>query len=460
MATTAPTYDPKTTAAGLAQAYVKDRQDLLTKQTDAAKAEASALGTLRTAMNTFDGLLSSMSLKKSVVANTATLSQSIGSGSASATAAAGQYSFFVQQVATAHQVSYQGISNTTPMSEAGTVTVNIGGDPLDPSFAVDLTTADKSGDGKLSVQEIAAAINSAADNKSRVTASTVTVNGVSTLVLTSANTGELQTVSLDAGSTTGALAAAIADPLNYTEMRAAQDAIVYIGVDATGTQVKQASNTITAIDGLSVTFNQASASPVTVTVARDPGGTAANVQAFVEGWNKLIAMLQALTKNGTATTAPAVFASDSGVEALITTMQATLRKAIGNQSLVTYGISAQRDGTLALDTVRLDKALAANPTTLDTIFGSATSGASSGVLGGLNELMDGWLKVNGQLNTRRDSNTKLQANLDRAQTRIEDQYNSAYDRYLKQFTQLQTLQAQMNSNTSLFDSLFGDKKDS
>jgi flagellar hook-associated protein 2 len=37
-------------------------------------------------------------------------------------------------------------------------------------------------------------------------------------------------------------------------------------------------------------------------------------------------------------------------------------------------------------------------------------------------------------------------------------YNSAYARYLKQYTDLQALQSTMNSNLSMFDALFGNDK--
>jgi len=63
--------------------------------------------------------------------------------------------------------------------------------------------------------------------------------------------------------------------------------------------------------------------------------------------------------------------------------------------------------------------------------------------------------VNGQIKQRSDANTKLQSALTQRQTTLQAQYDSAYQRYLKQFTALQSLQSTMGSNVSMFDALFG-----
>jgi flagellar hook-associated protein 2 len=199
-------------------------------------------------------------------------------------------------------------------------------------------------------------------------------------------------------------------------------------------------------------------------VGQDSSGTTANVQSFVDGWNKLVNVLATLTSHGDSTdssSTPGTFASDSGVTALQTRMQAILRQQLGGTSLVSFGITAQRDGTLTLNSTRLAKQLTLDPTGLDTLMGKASLTTPSGVMGDLDKLMTQWTNsTGGQIATRRENNTKLQTTLTTKQERITDNYNSAYDRYLKQFTALQTLQTQMNGNSSLFDALFGTNSDS
>ncbi|QBE65648.1 flagellar filament capping protein FliD [Pseudoduganella lutea] len=457
MATTAPTYDPKSTATQLATISIQARQSILTTQNDVATATDKGLASLRSAMSTFENTMSSMSSKKTVVATSATFSSTVGTATAGMSATAGNYSFYVEQLATANQAQYSNISDTTPMSETGTINVNVGL----TTFAVDLTQADSSGDGVLSIKELATAINSAAGNTSKVTASTMTIGGVQQLVLASSETGAANTVSLDgSGLPPGALQTSLATPGNRKDLVVAKDAIVYLGDKATGTKIQQASNTYNVIDGVSMTFTKAQSvgeNPVTLTVGTDTSATTANLQGFVDGWNKLIGTLKTLTDAGSVSdgTSAGVFHADAGIQALRTRMQAVLRQASGGMSLANFGITGNRDGTLSLDAGRLTKTLAANPGALDTLMGNNTLNSPSGVLGDLDKLLGGWTDTTaGQISKRRDVNAQLQDSLLERQATLDKQYETAYVRYLNQFTTLQTLQAQMDSTTSMFDAMF------
>jgi len=454
MAISSPTYDPKSTATQLATASIQERQTLLTNQNTLATSTEKGLTTLKSAMSAFESAMSSLSTKKSVLATSATFSATVGTASATAAAAAGTYSFFVKDIATANQAQYSGLPDATQMSETGTIKITVG----DTSFDVDLTKADTSGDATLSVKELAAAINAAADNHSKVTASTVSVGGVPTLVMTAADTGAANVITIDTSALPGGgLKAALDDAGNRKDLVAAKNALVYLGTDATGTPLEQASNTFNVIDGVSMTFTKASADPVTLTVATDNSGTAANLQGFVDGWNKLVNALKSLTASGDATSGAeaGIFHADAGVKALQARMQSVLRQQVDGLSLVNFGITGQRDGTLTLDTTRLNKTLATSPAALDKLMGSNSITAPSGVMGQLDKLTNAWTDTtDGQIGKRRDVNSQLQTSLLARQERLDKQYETAYVRYLNQFSTLQTLQAQMESNTSIFDALF------
>lgn len=464
MATSVPTYDPKSTATQLAQLYIQGRQSMLDAQSQSATAIGSALTKLSTAMSTFRSTLSTMSSAGSVLANKATFSSDVGTATATAGASAGNYQFYVEQLATAGQVSFNGISDA-PTAAAGNLVVTLADGS---NFTVTLANGDQNLDGQLTAKEIAAAINTEATNNSRVTASTMTVNGQTRLVLTSSLTG------LDNG-VTGVDTSGIGDPTlaaeldasNMTTLQTGKNAIVWIGPQGGDpvNKLEQASNTFDVVDGLSMTFTKAQAvgaDPVTVTVARDNTATAASVQTFVDGWNKILATIGELTAAGDAASGKGrgIYAADAGIAALKQRMQSMLRDSVGGDSLVTYGITAQRDGTLSLDKTRLEKSLALNPTGLDAVFGKASSSAPTGVLGNLDTLLNSWTKAGtGQLASRKDANTRLQATLVSRQAVLETQYDNAYKRYLTQFTQLQSLQSQMSGTTSMFDAMFS-KSDS
>jgi len=462
-AITAPTYDPTSTAKAMADQYVSGMQTQLTNQTTTATNTGKALTTLSSAISAFQTSLASMAgVGHTMFAQSATLSDTtVGTATASATAAAGMYSLFVQQVATNSQVSYDSLADGSQLG--GQLTINLadeGAGTNTANFAVQLDgTADTDGDGKLSVRELAAAINNASGNAGKVSAGVITVSGAPRLVLTSQNTGVANTVSVDGSLATDA--GLQAGFTARTTMTAAQDAVVYLGDPANPAtaRIQQASNTFTNIDGVSFTATHAQAagaSPITLTVATNTSGTTANVQAFVDAYNKLKTAIDGLVSPGDPknNVAAGAFAQDSGVMSLRNRLVDLLRPG-GLLSLASYGIMANKDGTIGLDASRLQKQLAVSPTGLDTLIGTASTSAPTGIAGALNTYLNTWSNMTtGQIQQRTDANTQLQSNLTQRQTDLNAKYDSAYQRYLKQFTDLQTLQATMQNNSSLFSSLF------
>ncbi|THC43830.1 flagellar filament capping protein FliD [Massilia sp. Mn16-1_5] len=444
------TYDPTTTAQALAEAFTSGRQTILTRQTTQASATEKGLSTLGTALSTFQSALASLTgLNKTISANSAVFSDTgIASATATATAAAGTYSFFVEQVASAHKVSYGGM---TDFAGGGSLTLGAGTN----SFSIDLSTK-----ATWTVRDLAAAINGASTNTS-VSAAVVTTGSTSELVLTSKATGVANKITL---STTGADAGLTAKlGAAPTELAQALDAVVRVG-SSTGTAITQPSNTFNVIDGVTMTVSKAQtagSAPVTLTVASDASKTTANAQAFVDAYNKLKSAIDGLVSPGDPESggAAGAFAGDSGVRALRDRLVNLLRNT-GTTTLANFGITANRQGTLSLDSTRLTKALAADPTGLDTLIGSSAATAPSGIAGQLDSYLKLWTNsTNGQIGTRKDAVSKLQDELADRQTALDKQYDGAYARYLKQFTQLQSVQSNMSYNTSLFDALFSSSKD-
>lgn len=458
----APTYDPIPTANDLADKYIASRQQILNNQTKAATATEKALSELNSALSAFQSSLSSLTgLNKTMYAQSAAFSDTtLGSATASSTAAPGTYAFFVKQLAAVSQVSYSGLTDNAGVG--GKLTVNMGGAA---AFEVNMATADADGNGTLSTRELAAAINAAAGNDGKITASVINTGGTAELVLTSKDTGANTAITLDTSLVTGgsSLAAANADPARRRVLSQAQDAEIRVGSE-NGTAIVQASNTFTAIDGVKMTFTkvQASgASPFTLTVGQDDKTTTDNVKAFIEAFNKLRNVLATLTKPGDKANeiAGGAFSHDGGVRALNDRLTALLRPD-GPDSLANYGIVATRSGTLELDEDRLLAQLARNPAGLDAVIGSTAAASPTGVAGALDKYVKTWSNgVNGQIKLRREQTSTLQTRLADRQAKLNDQHKAAYDRYLKQFTQLQTMQNQMNHNVTLFDALFGNDKD-
>lgn len=453
------TLDPVTTATQLATAYTQAMQSQITTRTKAAQDTSNALAKLQSALQSFDAALVRLSGSKGLAARSASFdSAAYGTATASSAAQPGAYPIYVEQVASAHQILFTDLP-AVPVPMSGMLDVVLADGT---SFAVDFSDADLDADGTLSQSEMARAINHASGNDGRVSAMVITAGATTQMILSSRDTGESGRITLDASSLSGsAEAGALAARLAAgTEISAARDAIVYIGAKTPETRIQQASNTFTAIPGVSMTFTAAmdpADPPITLTIAEDASGTAANVKGFVDAWNELKKTLDDLTRVGDAASgaASAPFASDASVRALRNRLNDLLRQSFDGQRLAEYGISADRSGTLSLDASALQEKLAATPGGLDRLFGSTSLTSSSGLLGALGGYLDRWTDtVDGQIQRRRESVDTMQASLVRRQEQLDRQYESAYQRYLQQFTQLQALQTRMSETSSVFDSLW------
>lgn len=447
--------DPVSMATQLATAYTQSLQAQINASKDAAQRTSNALNTLRGALRAFDTALGSLSTGSGLRQFGAAFDRSdIGTASASSKAQPGTYSFFVEQLATSHQIAFEDLP-AVPVALGGPVTVQLSDGS---SFNVNLVAADTDGDGTISQAEIARAINQAENNAGKVVASLVTVNGSTQLLLSAGQSGTQGEISLD---TSELPSGALKDALDSgRELVAARNAVVWLGGEG-GIRLEQGSNTFTAIEGVSVTFTRVMAAgeaPVTLTVSSDEAATANNVQKFVDAYNALHKALDDLTRVGNpdAGTTSAAFASDAGVRTLRNRLNTLLRQEFDGLTLVDLGIRANRDGTLALDKSKLESKLASDPEALEKLFGKASLTAGTGLLGSLSSYVDVWLKSgSGQIASRQASLEIQQKSLNARQQRLDEQFENLYERYLKQFTELQALQQQMGQTSGLFGAFVG-----
>lgn len=487
------TYDPVSTATALAENYVYARQAQLDTAASKAQSQVSALTSLKSSLTTFTSAITTFTGKGDVVAQTATVSNaSSATATASSVAAPGVFSFQVEQLATSQQTLYR--LDSLGLKSANQ---NTAGDlewPVQPKivvslgdggfFSVDLSGADADGDGKLSVTEVARAINTSSQGK--VSAAVITNGTEQQLMLNAGSSGEKGAFQLHAlsGASTDADVKAFVDTLaqgtNPTSVETvapvrhiveAQNAKIWIGskpqsgLAADGVLVEQSSNTYTGIEGLSVEFKTVSAEPVTVSVKKDEAATKANMDAFVSAYNTLMKSLDKLTASGNAESgvAAGALANDSSVRGLRSQLNNLLRSEVGGVRLTDFGISAQRDGTIALDAERFAKKVAANPEALTNLLGksNALDYKRSGVLGSMQTYLESWTKsAGGLLQSRQDSLQKQQAQFTKQQATIDSSYSQAYQRYLTQFSALANLETQMGSTTSMLAAMFSSKSDS
>jgi len=425
--------DVQSLAAQLIAADRATPDAAITRDSTRVTTQISALGQLMGSMSTFRSALSSLktvdvfSTRSATSSDVATLTASAG-----VKAVPGSYSVTVDQLAQAQQLSSKGFSGgSTTVVGTGTLTISLGS----KSFNI---TVDSSNNTVAGIRD---AINKATDNPG-IRATLVQGSDGSHLVLSSANTGAANSITVAQAGGDGGLAQltySASDKTNYTEIQKAQDAIVHIAnVTATSS-----TNVIDgAIDGVTLTLNKVTGEdddPINVTVGFDKDAVTTRIKNFVNAYNALEKQISSLRSYDATTKKAGPMLGDS----LLTGIENELRNTIstnvsgqaqGYQTLSSIGITTQADGTLAVDDTKLQKALTGNFDAVGKLFGS-----DSGVAARMFKLVDDRLKDGGAIDSRNKNLVDAQKDISKRKDALDARMKVLQDSYIQQFTRLDTL---------------------
>ncbi|WJG25172.1 flagellar filament capping protein FliD [Vibrio furnissii] len=440
--------DPITMATQLATYDVQSFQQRYQTQSTQYQSQLTALGKVETALRAFRTAITEMnSSTSSIVKNSATVSQEgYFSATADANALAGSYQVFVEQVATAHQVSASMPANldaTTQVPTTGTMDFTINGETM----TLDLSTLDSDGDGVATMADLVSAINNDSNNPG-VNATLVRSNGQTYFMLSSTETGVANSVNV---SVSGTGQTWFEDALtNLNEISAPQDAVIWLGAQGTGLQLTNSSNTFEGvINGVDLTVTKAQTSgeaPLSLSVGADQEGTKEQMNKIIEAYNSLMKTIDTYTSIGGEDAQRGVLASDPTIRSIESQLKTLVRGEFEGMRLSDLGIEISRDGTMKIDADKFEDAQTTNTAALESFFNG-----DGNLLDSLDSLLDPYLQFsNGLFKSRKDA---LQQNISRIedkQTALERKYDMAYDRYLKQFTQMNQLITKMNQTMSMF----------
>ncbi|QSA19457.1 flagellar filament capping protein FliD [Vibrio furnissii] len=440
--------DPITMATQLATYDVQSFQQRYQTQSTQYQSQLTALGKVETALRAFRTVITEMnSSTSSIVKNSATVSQEgYFSATADANALAGSYQVFVEQVATAHQVSASMPANldaTTQVPTTGTLDFTINGETM----TLDLSTLDSDGDGVATMADLVSAINNDSNNPG-VNATLVRSNGQTYFMLSSTETGVANSVNV---AVSGTGQTWFEDALtNLNEISAPQDAVIWLGAQGTGLQLTNSSNTFEGvINGVDLTVTKAQTSgeaPLSLSVGADQEGTKEQMNKIIEAYNSLMKTIDTYTSIGGEDTQRGVLASDPTIRSIESQLKTLVRGEFEGMRLSDLGIEISRDGTMKIDADKFEDAQTTNTAALESFFNG-----DGNLLDSLDSLLDPYLQFsNGLFKSRKDA---LQQNISRIedkQTALERKYDMAYDRYLKQFTQMNQLITKMNQTMSMF----------
>jgi flagellar hook-associated protein 2 len=437
---------------------------LLQNKASTINTEISAVGRISSYASTFGDKASALA-SASLWSKTTSASADAGvvtADTSSGNAVAGSYAVTVQQLA-------QGQTVTSAVSSgvsSGTLTIQLGtwtaGTP--PSFA------DKSGSGPVSIT-IGAGDTSLASVRDKinaagagVTASIITDATGSRLSLRSTATGAENGFKItaaedaDDGDAATGLSALAYDPSGGGSQLNLNQSATNALATVNGISVVSASNTLANIsDGLSLTLQKVSATPVNVTVSTDTASMQSAINDFVTAFNAMNSEIHKDTKySPSATVAQGTATVDGPLQGdpSIISFQSQLRGILNTTStassmysrLSDIGITIQPDGSLATDSTKLSAAMA-HPDQLKALFASqGTTAADTGIAVRFSNLTTQALGVDGSLKTRSsglqdqlsrnsDQQAEMQNHLDQTQARLTKQYQ-ALDTTMSQMTAL------------------------
>ena len=368
----------------------------LAKKEASFQAKLSAYGTLSGAVSSFQSALTNLNNPSTFQTLSANSSDStIAFATANSTAVAGNYNLNVTKLAQAQAISSAGVVSTSDAIGSGaTTTINFqfgkitgtasNGTYTGASFAQDPNQNTGSitiNSNNNTLQGIRDTINT---GNFGVSASIVGDSSATPyhLVLTSAKTGETSSMKITVApggdsAVSNLLSYDPAGTQKFTEVTTGQNANLTLN----GINISSASNTISnSIQGASITVSKVGST--NISISPNTSGIQTGITNFVKAYNDLNGTIKTLTAYDAKTQKAGLLIGDSTAQNIQNQVRRTLSAAVnglggGITSLSQIGISFQKDGTLAVDSGKLNTALTTSFKDVGGLFASLGSTSDS-----------------------------------------------------------------------------------
>ena len=448
-----------------------ERQPLKSLQTKAStlQTQLSLYGKIKSQVSAIGDAAANLSLSSAWSAPKGTSSNSSAVGVTVATGAlAASVSVEVANLARAQSSVSQAMSSTAPLS-AGTLSFRLGtwnGAALTPAFTIVK-------EGGIDVKKVTPAkvvavtatdtLSTLADKINAagagVTASVLQDGSQQRLMLRSSATGlasGFEVATSDPGlaqfkMTDGAATTAGAGGM-YISQTALDANLKINGVDVTST-----TNKITnALPGVTLTLGEVTTKPVELTIENDLDAVKAKMQTMVDAYNTLNTTLVDATKYDATTKRGAALQGDSMTLSLQTAMRSMLSStSAGSTSYKTLsdaGIERQTDGSLKLNSSKINAALA-NMTELKKLFTTDNSNtATNGFALKIRDFSRGLVSFDGRV-TNRSAGIQTSISKNSAdQDRVNERADRVEASLRKQYSALDSKMSQMSGLSSYVSS--------
>jgi len=352
------------------------------------QAQLSGIGTFKGAVSEFRTALTNISSVSKFQSPTASVGNpALFTATATSVAQTGNYSVEVTQLAQAQKLATdpdRRFANTTDVVGGGSLTFEFGAyDSGTNDFTPNSAKASKTIniDANSTLEAVRDTINKADIG---VKASIINDGVGYRLTLTSNDSGKANSMRITATDNDGndldraGLSLLAYDPAlpsaagkNMAQTMEAKDALLKVD----GLDISSASNRVVGVvPGVTLTLKSAQAgAPTTLAVAQDTSATIKSVDAFVTAYNKLMETGKSLTYYDPKTGDKGVLLGDQSVRSITNRVRNILTSAVTGatgapQTLADVGVSLQKDGTLKLDSSKLQAALASDPKAVAALF--------------------------------------------------------------------------------------------
>lgn len=447
----------------IADAEKAPKQAQIDRLTTKTETSLSAVGTLTSAVETFEASLTALESSSSSFEGLGVQSSAdrVASATAGAGAVPGSYEVEVISLASSSKVasaSLEGGASTT-FDSGGTLTIDVGDNA---SYEVQVAPG-------ASLTEIRDAINSQLSATAGISANIITDASGARLVLSSEVTGEGTDLYVKGTGDLAALNINVDEDGNHdlTQQSGTGAGSITLASNASykidGLELSSSTNTVTALSGLSIKLT--AEGTTTLTVAPNTEGLKTSIEAFVSAYNNLITVTNALTRvttseDETRTTSEDETSTDAGAlvgDALVRSLLGSIRNELVQPStgsgelsvLAQLGVTTNKDGTLSIDDAKLSSALETHYDEVQAFFVG-----DDGLIPRLKSVTEPYTAPGGLLAGRTESLQKTMTQLSEQQQALDRRIDSLTTSLYTKYNNMDILVAQLNaSSASLLSTL-------
>lgn len=417
-------------ANDLAAASRAPKIDRLNQRQSAVKAQISALAQARSDLESFTDTLGKVLTEGSLKSQPTVSNDAVLGAAANDQAQAGAIAADIEvtQLARAQTLVSKNFASASTAVGQGDMTLTVGG--VDHVITIDATNDSLNG--------VASAINAA---NTGVSASVRAENGAYRLIL-KGQTGASNSFSLSGNAELDYPSATS----GTTQAQGAQDALLKVD----GVSYQRPSNSVSdVLTGLTLTLKKAvPGETVSLTATRPTDAIKSTMTDFVSVFNDLKTNIKAAR---TSTNSRSLFELERKLNAILS--QPLTSTTSGPRSMADLGVTTNRDGSVTLDSKKLDAALKNYPDAVEAIFAplrdaTHTETTDPGIGGAMAALKTSETATGGGLASLKLRLEREQKDIDSDRTRIEEREAAYKARLLKNFTSMDSRVSNLRATQS------------